>query len=598
MYGDTSMKFKNLEDLERHAAHDTGAFMMYFLNKQPYACQEEWAQRLDDEELLWQADFEPRDHGKSELFTLSYPLRRICLNPDIRILIVKATKAMASRSISVIKTQLESNQRIKAFYAPLWLKTVGVDDISNADTSHNNEGQTTWGADKIYVKRNQVSQDPTIEGVGVGGAITGGHYDIIILDDVEDPARLKSDTAYSDQIDWYTGTILQLREPWTKTIVVGTFKRASGDLYELVCKNQLYSSTIQASIVSPSLDAITYERVFNKEDRLVTVKNILPKDIKVLCPEKWDIKRLIMDREGALTPGMTDNIWRREKMNDLSAFRESIFKVHWFANRYSQEETQDVHDGSRVKIFFKAIITGWDTAHTDKKTNSRSAFSVGSSIGIGDRGYYLLPEFYRAQVEYPVLKYNIARFYDTLRPNVVIIEYKDTGIALVQEMRAPVKYNGRIFTIPVIAYEPDVDKIARASASTTAWQDGLIYLPEDCQEDHRHDVCVNSWLPGWIQRHIDFPEATYKDDVDVMSMLVNYARRFYPLQGMKNDFKAIDNTLHEKSHSRVIDMRKTLGPAGLSVYAPKLASRVVQIPGRGSGRTLRQLPSGRSERHD
>ena len=593
------MKYKSLEELERHAAHDTGAFMMYFLGKQPYACQEQWAERLDDEELLWQADFEPRDHGKSELFTLSYPLRRLCLNPDLRILIVKATKGMASRSIGVIKTQLESNQRIKAFYAPLWMKDLGVDDISNADSSSNNEGQTTWGADKIYVKRNAISQDPSVEGVGVGGAITGGHYDIIILDDVEDPARMKTDLSYSDQIDWYTGTILQLREPWTKMIVVGTFKRASGDLYELVCKNQLYSSTVQAAIIHPSLDSITYERVFDKSDRLTGVKNILPKDIKVLCPEKWDIGRLIMDREGALTPGMTDNIWRREKMNDLSAFKENTFKALWMTNRYQPEDILDVHDGSHVKIFFRAIISGWDTAHTEKKVNSRAAFSVGMSLGIGHDGYYLLPDFYRAQVEYPVLKRNIVGMYDRVRPNVVIIEYKDTGIALVQEMRKSVEYNGRTITIPVIAFEPDSDKTARAAASTPAWESGQIYLPADCELDHRHDICVNSWLPGWIQRHVDFPEATYKDDVDVMSMLVNYAQRFYPLHGVKNEFNLLrDNGEHDRGHSRVIDMRKTLGPAGNVFYAPKLASRVRQIPGRGGGRTIRQLPPGRGGMFD
>ena len=223
------MKYRTLDDLEKYAAHETPAFMWYFLGKKPYQCQVDWGERLDNKEILWEADFEPRDHGKTELFTLSFPLRLICLNPDIRILIVKNTKAAAMKAISVIKTQLESNQRIKAFYAPHWMDKVGVDDISNADHG-DTEGQSTWGADKIYVKRNIVSQDPTVEGVGVGGAITGGHYDIIILDDVEDPARLKTDEAYEDQVEWYAGTIVQLREPWTKLVVVGTFKRASGDL--------------------------------------------------------------------------------------------------------------------------------------------------------------------------------------------------------------------------------------------------------------------------------------------------------------------------------------------------------------------------------
>lgn len=584
-------KYDSVEELENHVVHDTCAFMYYFLGKRAYGCQEEWGARLDNEDILWEADFEPRDHGKTELFVVSYPIRRLCQNPNIRILIVKNTKPAAIKVVSAIKVQLENNERIKAFYQPYWKQEFGFDDISNADI-RDKSGQSTWGADKIYVKRTIVSLDPTVEAVGVGGAITGGHYDVIILDDVEDPARLKTEQAYLDQIEWYTGTILQLREPWTKMIVVGTFKRASGDLYELVRNNKMYSTTIQPSILSPRLDEITYDRVFDKEDRLVGVKNIQPKSqIQVLCPEKWTIERLLMDREGALTPGMTDNTWRREKMNDLMAFKEGVFKREWFQNRYKLEDIQDVDVDGYVRPFFKAIITGWDTAHTEKKTENGAAFSVGESIGIGPRGYYLLPDFYRAQVEYVELKRNVCGMYVRVRPNVAIIEYKDTGIALVQELKKPFMWAGQWETMPVIAYEPDRDKIARANASTPAWESGLIWLPEDCKLDHKHLTCVNSWLPGWIERHVDFPESTWKDDVDVTSMLVNYAQRMYPMHGMKNEFRPLEEDEHV--HSRIIEMQEVLGPAGVSTFVPRSASRVLGVPGRGAGRSVRSLPSGR-----
>lgn len=590
------VKHGSVEELEAHVVHDTCAFMLYFLDKEPYACQEDWGERLDDDDILWEADFEPRDHGKTELFVVSYPLRKLCQNPNIRILIVKNTKQAAMKVVSAIKIQLERNERIKAFYQPYWRAEFGYDDICNAD-SREKEGQSTWGADRIYVKRTLISLDPTVEAVGVGGAITGGHYDIIILDDVEDPARLKTDEAYLDQIEWYTGTILQLREPWTKVVVVGTFKRASGDLYELVRNNPMYSATIQASIINPKLSEITYERVFNDAERLVGVKNIRPKNITVLCPEKWTIDRLIMDREGALTPGMTDNTWRREKMNDLTAFKEGIFKRHWFQNRYPINGIRDIEDCGVIRPFFRAIITGWDTAHTEKKTSSGASFSVGESIGIGPRGYYLLPDFYRAQVEYPELKRNVCGMYMRVRPNATIIEYKDSGIALVQELKSPFEWMGQWEAMPIIAYEPDSDKISRANSTTTIWESGMVWLPEDCSGDcdvnHPGYQCPNTWLPGWIERHVDFPETTWKDDVDVTSMLINRVQRLYPMHGMKNDFMPLSSDEDHHTQSRIIDMRKTLGPAGNTIYAPKHASRVTQLPMRGQGRTVRQLSSGR-----
>ena len=53
----------------------------------PAAHQYEMARRIDSPSP-YQADFWPRDHGKSEIFCLSYPLRRICEDPNLRILIV------------------------------------------------------------------------------------------------------------------------------------------------------------------------------------------------------------------------------------------------------------------------------------------------------------------------------------------------------------------------------------------------------------------------------------------------------------------------------------------------------------------------------
>lgn len=45
--------------------------------------------RVADEAMPYQADFWPRDHGKSEIFCIDYSLRRICEDPEVRVLIVQ-----------------------------------------------------------------------------------------------------------------------------------------------------------------------------------------------------------------------------------------------------------------------------------------------------------------------------------------------------------------------------------------------------------------------------------------------------------------------------------------------------------------------------
>ncbi|RLC76907.1 MAG: hypothetical protein DRI81_09510, partial [Chloroflexi bacterium] len=75
----------------------------------PVAHQYEMARRIDDEHLQYQGDFWPRDHGKSEIFCIAYPLRRICEDPDVRILIVQKTADAAEKTLEVIKSELERN---------------------------------------------------------------------------------------------------------------------------------------------------------------------------------------------------------------------------------------------------------------------------------------------------------------------------------------------------------------------------------------------------------------------------------------------------------------------------------------------------------
>ena len=561
----------SVDDLKRRAPWETAAFLYYYLGKRPFGCQIRWGKRLDDDEIKWEADFEPRDHGKSELFTLAYPLRKLCRDPNIRILVVKNTQRAAMKAVGVVKAQLETNKILRADYAPWWLEVVGVNDICNKTGSW--EGQSQWQADKIYVRRTALHQDPTLESVGVGGAITGGHFDIIIIDDGEDPSRLKSDAAFLEQIEWLTGTIFQLREPWTKVIVVGTFKRADGDMYAYVRSNKLFSVNIESAIIYPPLGQIVYEQVFADDGRIVDVKNIgiSPDggetltggagDIQVLCPEKWDIKNLILDRESS-----TGVMWRREKMNDLAAFKEKVFKAEWFKQTYPFVFLDGWDDPE--KPLFKFVLQVWDTAFTE---GEESAFSVGATWGVRDDGYYLLPFFYRDHPAFPDLKEAVARLYLRCRPNMVAVEYKASGISVVQELRQPfLMRDGTEVRVPIARYEVDRDKVARAEAVTPAFEAGHVYLPQPGPGAF--------WINDWIEEHINFPDSMFKDQVDTTSMALDILRRRFPLV-RKPPQALLRKEEQTKLRSRAAELYERIGVTGIS---PRRTARFAGIPGRTS----------------
>ncbi len=106
----------------------------------------------------------PRNHLKSTIATIGFAIFKIIQNPDIRILIGNGVWDVSRTFLSEIKAQLESSQ----------LKYLFGDFVS-----------ARWNADEIIVKqRKKALKEPTIMTTGVEAETTGGHYDLIILDDL------------------------------------------------------------------------------------------------------------------------------------------------------------------------------------------------------------------------------------------------------------------------------------------------------------------------------------------------------------------------------------------------------------------------------
>lgn len=447
----------------------------------PGAHQYEMAARIDDERLRYQGDFWPRDHGKSEIFCVAYPLRRVCEDPNIRILIVQKTATEAEKTLQVIKSELETNGPLKAYYAAHWEQQVSARDISNATGAVNREGQRVgaWQQRRIYVKRNRRGKDPTIEAVGVGGAITGGHFDVIILDDVEDDENTRTEERMRAMVRWFTGTVMQLREPHTKIVVVGTLKTAGPDIYNFILNNPLWSCRVVPAILSHELSAIAYEPVRDSEGVVVDV-NIQTSDVRVLWPEKWDLRALLLDMLASIR-----SIWIREKLNDLRALQGSVFKREWF--RYVERDT--------LPVQFELVVQVWDTALEETQS---ADFSVGMTLGLTE-GRCVVLDVCRERLEFPQLIPVIQREYARYHPQVVLIEKKASGHSALQVLRQK-------STLPVVEVAPGGrDKVARARAVTPFFEGGQVFF-----------VAGAPWLAALEDELTMFPEGAHDDQVDTL----------------------------------------------------------------------------------
>lgn len=439
------------------------------------------ARRVDDETIQYQGDFWPRDHGKSEIFCIAYPLRRICEDPDVRILLVQKTATEAEKTLSVIKLELEKNQGLKNYYSSHWARTAGDHDISNATGSIDRAGrkESAWQRRRIYVKRRRRGKDPTVEAVGVGGAITGGHFDIIILDDVEDDENTKTPERLQTLLDWFSGTIMQLREPNTKTIIVGTLKTTAPDIYNFILNNPSWNCKTVSAILSHHLSDIEYEPVLDDDGRPTDV-TIHTSGVQVLWPSKWSLKALLLEMLASIR-----SIWIREKLNDLTALAGSIFKREWFS--YLPRD-QFPHT-------FTQIIQVWDTAYKEKETSDWTACLT---LGLLLPHVYLL-DLHRARLEFPALIPAIKNQYTRWRPAEVLIEDKASGQSALQVLHQET-------LIPLVTVSPaGRDKIARARAVTPFYQGARVIHPESAP-----------WLGDFEDELTMFPDAANDDQVDVL----------------------------------------------------------------------------------
>lgn len=457
----------------------------------PAAHQYDMARRIDGPSQ-YQADFWPRDHGKSEIFCISYPLRRICEDPNIRILIVQKRATEAEKTLSVIKQELESNHRLKRYYAPHWQKTVGHHDIANVsgqiELSGKKEG--TWQQSRIYCKRTRRGKDPTVEAVGVGGAITGGHYDLIILDDIEDDENTRLEDRLNGLINWFTGTIMQLREPHTKIVVVGTLKTNKRDIYNIVLNSPVWDTYKTGAILSHKLDDIQFEPVYNPHSGVIEDVDILTPNVRTLWPQKWHIKALILEKLASLDVA----VWIREKMNDLSALSGKIFKREHFQWVSAEEIAVLRRDHQLTRI-----IQAWDTAYED---NDDADWSVCVTAALYGKKVYIL-DVYRKRLELPQLKEAIIQQYQQWLPERVYIENRASGKSVFQVLKQETG-------VPVSEIDPQgKDKVSRARSTTVFVENGRVYLPAGAL-----------WLDTFLNELTLFPESDHDDQVDAFAYVI------------------------------------------------------------------------------
>lgn len=217
-------------------------FRRQFLGQETYPHQQAWVDLLEGKvpdlrpgEDLTQGDPRrviinvPPFHAKSQTLTVEYCVYRICMDPNIRIIIVSKRGDQAAKFLYAIKQRLTSRQwaALQAAYAP-------------EGGFKPEKGDGKWGANSFYVASGDRDQkDPTVEALGLGSQIYGSRADLIIMDDCIVNANAHE---FEKQITWLESEVeSRLRDGILA--IVGT-RLAPRDLYSELMNGDRYLSGV------------------------------------------------------------------------------------------------------------------------------------------------------------------------------------------------------------------------------------------------------------------------------------------------------------------------------------------------------------------
>ena len=318
--------------------------------------------------------------------------------------------------------------------------------------------------------------------VGRGGAITGRGADLLLIDDpLKDQEEARSDVIRRALHEWYRTVAYTRLQPGAAIVLIST-RWHEDDL----------AGRLLRQSGGEGWDVLSLPAIAEKDESFRRAG-------EALWPARFPLETLEQTRRAV--GGVA---WASLYQQRPSAAEGRVFKRQWWP-RYVE------------RPHFKRIVQSWDTAY---KTGSENDFSVGTTWGVAENGYYLL-SCWRGRLEFPALKRHMVSLASEYSPAVILVEDKANGQSLIQEL----KYET---ALPIRPVAVDGDKVVRAQAVTPMIEAGKVFLPESAP-----------WIADFLDELAAFPTGVHDDIVDSVTQALNFLRHqerntvaIYELQGL------------------------------------------------------------------
>lgn len=400
-----------------------------------------------------------RGSAKSTILTMSYPIWAVVGRQQKKfVLIASQTQYQARVHLTNIKRELESNELLANDMGPFI------------------EQREEWGSTSLYIPKYNARITAISTEQSVRGIRHGAHRpDLIIADDVEDMASVKTREGRNKTFDWYTSEIIPAGDTYTKRIAVG---------------NLLHEDSLLMRLK---------ERIENREiDGIYREWPIVRSGVS-LWPGKYPDEVAINN----LRRNVGNKIaWEREYMLRIIPDEDQVIDARWM--QYYDELPEKTEANEYINSFLSV-----DLAISQSATADYTAIIIIHVFGYKpeDRRYYIDKKFINKKITHLATLDTIAALYEAVNADskqepIVLVEQVQYQAAVIEQL------NDRDIKSKGIKIHND--KRARLQLASSLFEQGMVYFPKD-----RNVAPI-------IQQLVGFGVEKHDDLADAVSMGLNY----------------------------------------------------------------------------